>query len=165
MNRTSKSAITATLAVLALCFSPFAWSKSDQLPSAISSALQKAYPGAEVTQVTQEVENGMSVFDVEIKQGAVERDLIFSHDGTLIEAGEHIAVSALPSEVTRAIQNQYPNARITAAERKTGNGPERFDVKVEENGSVHELVVTPTGQITLEQDDQGEEEDESGDDD
>lgn len=169
----------ALILVTALGISSNAWAKSAKpasteqklsqadLPAVVMTTLQKNFPMAMITQVTKETENKVDVYDVETKDGEIERDLLFKLDGTLIEIGEHINVSELPVVVSAAALNAYPKSSIEKAERKTINGVLNYDVTVESHGESYELLLSPSGSVLSsagEADDDDESEDDGDDD-
>ncbi|MBK6911013.1 MAG: PepSY-like domain-containing protein [bacterium] len=131
-----------------------------ELPMAVTQSLQMAFPGAVITEVSKENENNVQVYDIETRDGMIERDLIFGLDGTLLEVGEHIPAADLPAAVRDATNKAFPGGSITEAERKTIGGTMRYDVTVQSGGASHELYFSPAGAILNVTDD----EDDGGDD-
>jgi hypothetical protein len=134
-----------------------------ELPAIVRASFQKHFPSATITQVATDNEFNQSVYDVESKDGAIVRDLIFALDGTLLETGEHIQVSALPAALAAAVNAAYPAAKIDEAERKTQGSTLTYEVTVISGKTEHELVLSPSGAILST--DSEDDEDEEGDDD
>jgi len=65
----------------------------------------------------------------------------------LLYAGEDIAVTDLPSEVTSAIEAKFPGAKLIKAEKETKRGELRYEVKIESGAERHEIDLTASGEI------------------
>lgn len=65
----------------------------------------------------------------------------------LLYAGEDIAVTDLPKEVTAAIESKFPGAKLIKAEKETKRGQPAYEVKIESGTERHELDITATGEI------------------
>ena len=122
------------------------------------------YPNATINQVISETENGEAVYDVETNDNGIERDLLITPSGTIIEVGEHLRVSDLHTAISSAALNGYPNGKIEEAERKLMNGETFYEVMVENGNTDIELRISPTGSLLSTIDDDQDEE-ENGDDD
>lgn len=161
-NALLATAILLVLGVVAVVCAAEKKISEKELPAVVRASFQKHFPSATITQVATENEFNQSVYDVESKDGAIVRDLIFALDGTLLETGEHIQATALPPAVANAINAAYPSAKIDEAEQKTQGSTISYEVTVLVGKTEHELVLSPSGAI-LSTD--SEEDDDEGDDD
>jgi len=102
-------ALTALLATLA-----FAQEKvdPDKLPPKVAEALKARFPGAMITQVTKEMENGEVVYDIEMTKNGRKHEMDCKEDGTIVDIQNEIAVKDLPAAAVNAIKAQYPNSTI-----------------------------------------------------
>ena len=58
------------------------------LPAAVSDAIAKAYPGAQIVEFESEVEDGETVYEVEILVDGKEMDVEVSADGKVLDVEE-----------------------------------------------------------------------------
>ncbi len=124
--------------------------KSKDVPNAVVSAVGKAYPNAKIRGWEKEMKGGKAFYEASVMDGAVKRDVLFTADGTQVEAEETIAVNQLPSAVRGAIQTKYPRATIRGAEKLTKGQDTLYEVALT-NASTKEVVLTADGKFTQEQ--------------
>ena len=91
--------------VVALAATPSAQAPATPLPAPVRSALEKAYPGATVSAVTQEREGNRPVFRVESMQGSKRRIVRYEANGATIEVAEQVEEKELPPPVAAAIRS------------------------------------------------------------
>jgi hypothetical protein len=116
----------------------------DKLPAAVRKAVESKFPKAEIESASREVEDGNTVFEVnlEIKDRAV--DVTFKADGTVLEIEREIPINEVPKAVKTALAAKYPKAKIEKVEEVTKgeNGPVRYEVAIRT-----EVVLTAEGNI------------------
>jgi uncharacterized cupredoxin-like copper-binding protein len=88
-----------------------------QVPAAITTAFEKAFPTATIKNVAKETEDGKTVYEVESVDKGLNRDLIYNPDGTVVEMEEQVNPADLPAPVADALKKLYPKATITKAEK------------------------------------------------
>lgn len=118
-----------------------------EVPAAVLASFQKAYPRAKALRFTRDDGEGRQVFEIESLDGRVRRDLSYLPDGTLEEAEEAIAPSALPKAVQRAIQAGHPGAHVLRAERDTRGERVTYEVVLSVHGARKELTFDPEGKV------------------
>jgi Putative beta-lactamase-inhibitor-like, PepSY-like len=84
----------------------------DKIPEKIMAAIKDRFPDAELTSVEKEIENGISVFDVELKQKGRKFEAEIKEDGTIIEIEKETAAKDFPAACADAIKAKYPQAKI-----------------------------------------------------
>ena len=114
-------------------------------PKAIADSFHQAYPHATILNVSKEREKGRTIYEVESRDGATHRDLLYSIDGRVIEAEETIPVAELPPAVRSALATAAPGATILRTERVTREGSTRYEIGIRVGGKSRELVFDPTG--------------------
>lgn len=62
-------------------------------------------------------------------------------------AGDDIAVSDLPSDVSKAVKERFPTAELIKAEKETDEGQLKYEVKIRTEGKLKEAHVSPEGKI------------------
>jgi len=96
--------IAITLSLLAL--SAVAQEKkitAKDVPAAVMSAFQTAYPKVTNRGYAREKENGKIFYEIESREGTTTRDVLYNPDGTVAEIEESVATTDLPAEVQQAI--------------------------------------------------------------
>jgi uncharacterized membrane protein YkoI len=84
----------------------------DKIPKIIKAAIDGRFPGAELTSVEKESENGQIVFDVELKHEGRKYEMDIKEDGTIMEIEKEIALKDVPKTITQAVQTKYADAVI-----------------------------------------------------
>ena len=102
--------------------------KEKDVPQAVIAAFKSAYPNATVRGYAREKENGKVFYEIESKDGATMRDLLYNPDGTVAEIEETIAVTDLPAEAQQLIKSKYPRAVVSRAEKVTEGDKVKYEV-------------------------------------
>ncbi|HEV2971212.1 MAG TPA: PepSY-like domain-containing protein [Pirellulales bacterium] len=84
----------------------------DKVPEKIIAAVKDRFPNPELTSVEKEIENGISVFDVELKQKGRKYEAEIKEDGTIVEIEKETAAKDFPAACSDAIKAKYPKAKI-----------------------------------------------------
>jgi uncharacterized membrane protein YkoI len=110
------------------------------VPAAVRDSVNKRFPGVSVTSVEREKENGMVVYDYELKQQdgrKYETDV--KDDGTIMEVEKQLQGGEIPSSIQTAVSSKYPRATITEVMEvsNVSNG--------QENKDHYEATITPAG--------------------
>jgi len=125
----------------------------DKVPKKVTDAVKARFPGAEITSVEKETENGKVVYDIELKQKGTKYEMDILEDGTVVEIEKEIAVKDLPEAVTKALEAKYPKATIKEAMEMTKvNGKEEklygYELEiVTADKKKLELEIAPDGKI------------------
>jgi Putative beta-lactamase-inhibitor-like, PepSY-like len=117
------------------------------LPEAVLAAFKAAYPAAEIKGASKEVENGVTQFEVESVDGKLNRDLIYSVDGKVIELEETTAPENLPEAVQKTLAKDYPGAKVLKAEILTKDGAKSFELSLQVKDKKMGVTIDPTGKI------------------
>lgn len=83
-----------------------------KLPPKVADALKARFPGATITQVTKETENGEVLYDIEMTKDGKKHEMDCKEDGTLVDIQNEVAVKDLPAAAVSAIKAKYPNSTI-----------------------------------------------------
>ena len=117
----------------------------DSLPPAVASAFQQAYPVARVLHVSKERRDGRVVYEIESRDGATRRDLIYSPAGAVLEIEERIPVDSVPAVVRAAAERRVARGTLVGAERVTRGTVILFEVQLRLNGRSRFLTYDPEG--------------------
>ena len=123
----------AVLAALALV-GTYGWAKDGakakvELPEAAAAAVAEAFPGAKIEKVKAEDEDGVQVFEVELKQGEQEIEIEVDASGTIIEIATEIQMTDVPEAAAKAIMAAAEGGKVEEV-KKVGAGAEIKDKKI-----------------------------------
>ena len=143
------------------------------LPTAVLSAFEKAYPKAEIIGVDKENENKTTYYEIESMDGKTKRDLLYTIDGKVFETEEMISADALPKAISDALNKDYKKSSIAKAEKITKGNDVKYEIQLESGNEkkMSEVVFDVNGKVIKakkeieEKDDDEEKEDEDEDDD
>jgi len=117
------------------------------LPAAVSTAFQKAYPKAKILGASTETEKGVKYFEIESQDGSMRRDLLYTQDGKVYETEETIAPGDLPEAVKAALSKELPHAKILKAEKTARESAVAYDMSVTVKGKKYSISIDPAGKI------------------
>jgi Putative beta-lactamase-inhibitor-like, PepSY-like len=100
------------------------------VPAAVIAAFKSAYPNATVRGYAKEKEKGKLFYEIESKDGATMRDLLYNADGTVAEIEETIAATDLPAEAQQLIKSKYPKGVVSRAEKVTEGSTIKYEVSI-----------------------------------
>ena len=122
----------------------------EQLPQAVQDALGKALPDVQITELTQEVEDGFLVYEAAYETNGREHELELTEGGEIIETEEQIAPSSLPPAILARSQDQFPDAKITEAERVVVTF---YEIELKAAGKEHEIKILANGRVLEDEED------------
>ena len=117
------------------------------LPVAVTAAFQKAYPKATITGAATEVEDGKTLYEVESKEGTIQRDILFTDKGEIFEIEESIALEALPANVKSALEKQFTKYRLIKGEKVTRGTKVVYELKVKSGKKTFAVVLDSNAKI------------------
>jgi len=117
------------------------------LPPAVSTAFQKAYPKAKILGASTETEHGVKYFEIESQDGTVRRDLLYTADGKNQETEETIAPATLPEPVKAALAKALPHAKILKAEKVTTDAAVKYEMIAKTKSQSYEISFDPAGKL------------------
>lgn len=121
--------------------------REKEVPQAVLTAFKTAYPNATVRGYAKEKENGKLFYEIESKDGATMRDVLYNPDGTVAEIEETVAVSDLPAAAQQLIQTKYPRAVVTKAEKSTQGDKVQYEVSARRGRQRISLVFDADGKL------------------
>ena len=117
------------------------------VPQAVLSAFEKAYPGVRAKSYSTELEDGKTYYEIESVQNKMTLDISYLPDGSVVEVEEGIIVGALPDAVKAAVKANYPNGRIAKAEKRTVETTETYELQVISGKARVSLEIASGGKI------------------
>ena len=128
--------------VMALAVASFAHA---QVPPAIKSAFEKAYPGATVSAVTPERDNNRPVFRIDGTQNGKRRSVLYDANGAVIEVLEQVDEKELPQPVAAAMRS-HPRAIYVTGFKVTRSGNVEYRLTVRGTRKTA-MVAKPDGTV------------------
>ena len=131
-----------------------------KLPDAVTKTFQHEFPKCRIDKLDTEVENGVSVFSLEFKDGAIQKETDIAADGTLLECTVIVDAKAVPAAVLEAVRKAVVGVKIKRIEQveircesrdgKVITLPQsvtRFEVEITKKGRTTEVTVDPDGTV------------------
>jgi hypothetical protein len=131
-----------------------------KLPEPVRKTFRAQFPKGEIEKLEVEVEDGVTVYDLEFKDGAIEKETDITADGTMLEFTVVIAASAVPAPAMQAIRKSAAGATLKRIEQieisyETKDGKvlklpkpvTQYAVEMEKGKQTAEVVVTPDGKV------------------
>jgi hypothetical protein len=131
-----------------------------KLPAAVKKTFRAQFPKAQVEKLDVEAEDGVTVFDLEFRDGTTEKETDITADGTMLEFTVVIDAKDVPASAMRPIRKAAEGATMKRIERieisyetkdgKTIKLPEpvrHYAVELSKGGKTAEIVVTPEGKV------------------
>jgi hypothetical protein len=102
----------------------------DKLPKAITDAIKKAYPDAEIVSAEKGEEDGKPIFEVVIKYKKESIEVTLSPEGKILSAEKSIELKDVPKAVMEALEKKYPKATVKTAEELTKDGKVMYELVI-----------------------------------
>jgi uncharacterized membrane protein YkoI len=84
----------------------------DKVPKVIMDAINGRFPGADISSVEKETEEGKVAFDVELKHQGRKYEMDIQENGTITEIEKEVALKDAPRGLARTIRAKFPKAKI-----------------------------------------------------
>jgi uncharacterized membrane protein YkoI len=91
--------------------------KKPALPQAAQDALLKAFPGATISEIERESEDGVKFFSVELEQDGKEIEVEVTAEGAFGEVESVVALESLPAAVQKALGEATKGGKIAHIEK------------------------------------------------
>jgi hypothetical protein len=131
-----------------------------KLPDPVRKTFRAQFPKGEIEKLDVEVEDGVTVYDLEFKDGATEKETDITADGTMLEFTVVIDANAVPAPAMQAIRKGSNGATLKRIERieisyETKDGKAiklprpvtHYAVEMEKGDQQAEIVVAPDGKV------------------
>lgn len=124
--------------------------KPGDVPAAVTAAVARQYPNAQVSGWSKEMEDGKTTYEASVIDGSSKRDVVLAENGSLLAIEEALQASDLPATVRRAIHAKYPKASVRKAEKISHGDEVQYEV-VLAKASKKEVLLTADGKIVKEE--------------
>jgi uncharacterized membrane protein YkoI len=131
-----------------------------KLPDAVKKTFDAKFPGAQVHKIDVEEEGGVMVYDLEFRDGAVEKETDIAADGTMLEYTIVIDARAVPAAAPAPIRKAAEGGTMKRVERieishetkggkvvKLTKPATHYAVEIEKGGKTAEIVVDSDGKV------------------
>jgi hypothetical protein len=110
------SAVVVTLALVGAGRAQEEKVALDMLPKAVTDAVKKRFPAAEMNTASKETEDGKTVFEVAIKDRGHNIDVTLTPDGAITGFERTIDSQDLPAKVAAMLKDKYTGAKYRVCE-------------------------------------------------
>jgi uncharacterized cupredoxin-like copper-binding protein len=121
--------------------------KMSDLPPAVQATVKEQSKGATVRGYSSEVENGKTLYEVELMVKGHSKDVSMDSTGAVVEVEEQVALSDIPAPAKEAIMKGAGKGKVLIVEAVSkGNGEvEAYEAQVRTAGKKAEVRVAPDG--------------------
>lgn len=118
------------------------------LPAAVRKTVREQSVGARVRGLSQEMEQGQTFYEVELRVGGHTKDVLMDASGSVVEIEEQVETDSLPPAVKDAIAQSAVKGELTSVESITKGGAiVAYEAHVRQAGKWLEIKVRPDGQL------------------
>ncbi len=144
----SLSLLTLLMAPLTLAQGKESKVKMKDLPAPVQQTVKEQSQGAIVRGLAKEVEDGQTVYELELKVAGHTKDMLIGVDGKIIFIEEQVDLNALPQPVKDALLKQVGKGKIKIIESVTkGSTLAFYEAQVRKGAKTVEVKITPDGQL------------------
>jgi uncharacterized membrane protein YkoI len=120
--------------------------KKSDMPAAVQKTVDEQSKGATVKGYSTEVEDGKTLYEVELTVNGHSKDVSMTADGAVVEVEEQVTIDSLPAEVRDGLKNKAGAGKITKVESLTKQGKlVAYEAQVLTSGKKSEVQVGPDG--------------------
>ena len=133
---------------------------SAPLPDSVEQTYRATFPKGEISKLDVSEENGVTVYDIEFRDGELEKETDIAADGTMLEFTLVIDAKAVPAAAMKTIRKTAAGAKLGRIERielsyETKDGaivklpaPEtRYAAEMTKKNLKAEVIVSPAGKV------------------
>jgi hypothetical protein len=125
--------------------------KMRQLPAAVQATAKEQSKGATVRGYSKEVEGGQTFYEVSLRVGGRNKDVLIDPTGAVVEVEEEVSLDSLPQAARAEIEKHKGRGRIVMVESKAKNGTiVSYEAHIKVGRKYLEVQVTPDGQLIKE---------------
>ncbi len=121
--------------------------KKKDVPQSIIKSFEQSYPQAKIKGYSKEDNEGKVAYEIESKDGKINRDILYNADGSVISIEESMLVSELPQLVQNSLKSEFSNAKIIQVERLIKGSEQHFEVILKVKKLKFEIMFGADGKI------------------
>ena len=116
------------------------------LPPAVQKTAKEQSKGAKVRGYSKEIEDGKTLYEVEMIVSGHSKDILIDESGAVVEVEEEVSLASLPPAVKSEIEKQAGKGKILKVESVNKSGTLAFyEAHVKTAGKISEIKVGPDG--------------------
>jgi uncharacterized membrane protein YkoI len=117
----------------------------ESLPAAVQRAVRAQIEGGTLLGVTEERQDGVTVYEVETKVRGRRRDMILDGQGRVLVLEEETGLHQIPASARSAIQKAAGAAKLTLVEKVTRGDKTYYEAHISKGSTVSEVKVDADG--------------------
>jgi uncharacterized membrane protein YkoI len=119
----------------------------ENLPPLVQKTIQDQIKGAELKGLTQEKENGKTVYEVETIKNRRTRDVLIDAVGAILEVEEETTLDEIPGPAKATIEKAAANGKLIRVEVVTKGNSTFYEAAIKQSGKNSEIKVGVDGNI------------------
>jgi len=121
--------------------------KKSDLPQAILTAFEKAYPTAKIIGCSKETQKDTVVYEIESKDSTISRDIAYDENGNVLSIEEVLPFSALPKAVQDSVINAFPKYKVVRCEKEVVGTTTKFELLLKSVLKRYDVVFDSDGKL------------------
>jgi uncharacterized membrane protein YkoI len=121
--------------------------KFADLPAKAQQVVKQHATPEQITKLTQESEDGKTVFDVEFTKAGKHGELALTADGTIVSSEEQVEGKDVPDAVRKTAEEQSAGGKLGTIMKATEDGKTQYEVVITKDGKDSEIAVAPDGKL------------------
>jgi len=117
------------------------------LPATVLASFEKAYPKAEIKEISKETEDSVTTYEIVSVEGKARRTVAYAADGKQTEIEEAITEKDLPDAARQSLTKDYPKGKLEKVEKVTKGDVVMYEAKVLIGKERTEVVFDSTGKL------------------
>jgi hypothetical protein len=119
--------------------------KMADLPPAVQKAVREQSNGATLTGLSREVENGVTLYEAELKVAGHTKDVTFDRDGKVVIVEEETTLDSIPPPAREAITKVVGRRKLLLVETVFEKGATFYEAHFRSGLRTREIKVDETG--------------------
>lgn len=119
--------------------------KMKDLPAAVQQAVKEQSQGATLRGLSQEVKDGKTLYEAELRIAGRTKDVTFDTDGKVVAVEQEVALSSIPAPAREAIQKAVGSSKLLLVETVTESGGTFYEAHWKKGGKELEVKVDAAG--------------------
>ena len=121
--------------------------KMQEMPAAVQQAVKEQSKGAVIRGFAQEVENGQTLYEMELTVNGHAKDVTFDGAGKAVSVEEEVPLESVAGPAREAIQKAVGKGKLQKVETVTENGNSFYEASIRKSGKSSEIKVDANGAV------------------
>ena len=119
--------------------------KLQEMPAAVQQAMKDQSKGSVVPGYAQEVENGQTLYEMELMVNGHAKDVTFDGAGKVVSVEEEVPLESIAAPAREVIQKAVGKGKLQKAETVTEDGNSFHEASIRKAGKSSEIKVDANG--------------------